>query len=647
MNSIDHFAAEDPERGPASAGKLAWVDLSAGRIEYQDLPEPALRQFLGGRGLNAWLLARHLRRDADPLGPDNVLVFSNGLLTGTAAPSSSRLHVGARSPLTGLLGSSNVGSYVGAALRCAGIQSLVIVGRAPQPVNLWISREGVELRDAAGLWGLDTRAATAALLAGAPGSRLMVIGPAGENLVRYACIVTDTRHAAGRTGMGAVMGAKNLKAIVLAAERAPAAPSGAGHAAIRDYAARIRGAPRYATYARFSNSAFVNWANQAGILATRNSRGVNFAGAERIDGEQLIRYVTRARTCHRCPVHCKAEIEIAGGPYAGTRGERPDIEPIMGLGARCGLDDPEALLYLYNLTTTLGLDTISTAGVLAFAMELYERGIITLQDTDGIALNWGDAGAMQQMMQRIAYRQGFGAILAEGVRRAAQLIGRAAEAYALHSKGLELTGYDPRGGLGTALGYAVSLRGGDFTSIYPVPEYRWSAEEGQAWFGDARAVDRLSPAGKGRLVRRTMIVSATLDALGLCKVPALSVVGDFSLTGEATLTSALTGWNLSADDLALAGERVVTLEKLLNLRLGAGRADDDLPDRFTEEPVLDAGPTRGMTVDIQPMRRDFYNAMGWDREGTPTPATLARLGLEADWPDEENTPTAPPAPETA
>ena len=609
------------------------VDLTTGSLAQEEIPEAVSRQYLGGRGINAWLLARLLGRGVDPFGPENILVFSAGLLTGSEAPSSSRLHVGALSPLTGLLGSSNVGGHFGAALRSAGIQTLAIRGRAEHPVMIWIDGGRVEVRAADHLWGLDSRAVVDALQAElGKKTRLMVIGPGGENLVRYACITTDTHHAAGRTGMGAVMGAKDLKAIAVSGVRSgpTVSPSSRERVdeAVHEYIERIRTAPRFDTYSRLSNSAFVNWANESGLLATRNYRQVTYDGAGRIDGSQLMEYVTRSRTCYRCPVHCKAEIEIKEGRYGGTRGERPDIEPIVNLGSKCGVDDPEAVLYLYNLTGTLGLDTISTAGVLAFAMDLYERGILSAGDTDGIPLTWGNAEAMDAMMVRIAHRQGFGAVLAEGVRRAAQIIGRGAAAYAYHSKGMELTAYDARGGMGTALGYAVSNRGGDFTSVYAVPEYRWTPEQGREWFGTEQAVDRLSTEGKGQLVRRTMIVSAVLDALGLCKVPVLSVVGDYSLQHEAVLASVLTGWNVTAGELALAGERIVNLERLFNLGQGSTREDDDLPDHFTEDPVSDPGPTQGMTVDIQRMVRDFYAAMGWDEDGRPTPEKLAELGLE-------------------
>ncbi|MDY7078976.1 MAG: aldehyde ferredoxin oxidoreductase family protein [Chloroflexota bacterium] len=623
--------------------KLLIVNLTTGEIKWTELPETLVRQFLGGRGINACLLARYVGPTTDPLGPENVLVLSCGLLTGTQAPASSRLHLGARSPLTGLLGSSNVGGHFGAELRAAGVQALLIQGHAQCPVTLRIEGDQVELLDAAHLWGLDSRTVAGLLQAElGRGVKLAVIGVGGENQVRYACVMTGDRHAAGRTGLGAVMGSKNLKAIAVrrgkrrseyqGPAKGPRDEDEKGEEAIRllvrDYVDRIRTAPRYETYARFSNSAFVKWADESGLLATRNYQHVRFEGVERIDGERLIEYVTRPRSCHRCPVHCKAEIEIREGRYGGARGERPDIEPIVNLGAKCGLDDPEAVLYLYNLAGTLGIDAISTGGVLAFAMELYERGILSPEDTDGIELTWGNAEAMEAMMRRISQREGFGTVLAEGVRRAAQMIGQGAEAYAYHSKGLELTAYDPRGGMGTALGYAVSTRGGDFTSVYAVPEYRWEPEQGREWFGTEKAADRLSTEGKGRLVKRTMIVSAVLDALGICKVPVLSVVGDYSLENEAALTAALTGWDMDADELALVGERIINLERLFNLRHGASREDDDLPDRFTEERVSDPGPTQGMTVEIRRMVGDFYAAMGWDEEGHPTLDKLDELDLE-------------------
>ena len=617
-------------------GRLLTVDLTSREVEaavplalqsWGERGEELAHKFLGGRGLNAWQLLEHVGPGTDPLGPENVLILSCGLLTGTQAPASSRLHIGARSPLTGLLGSSNVGGHFGAELRAAGFQSLLIRGRAERPVALWLHGDKVEIRDADDLWGLDAWTTQSRLQEelGEARAKIMAIGPGGENGVLYACIMAGRGHAAGRTGMGAVMGSKNLKAIAVR-KTSEVSKDFRSLKLVKQYIKQIRSAPRYDTFARYSNSAYVTWARDEGLLSTRNYRQTQFEGAERIDGSQMIKYVTRSRSCHRCPVHCKAELKVPSGRFA-IEGDRPDIEPIVALGSKCGLDDVEALLYLYNLAGQLGIDVISTGGVLAFAMELYERGILTDDDTGGVALTWGNAEAMETVMRQIARREGLGAVLAEGVQRAAQIIGRGAEQYAFHSKGLELTAYDPRGAMGTALGYAVSTRGADFTSVYAIPEYRWDAAQGREVFGTEKAVDRLSIEGKGALVKRSMIVSAILDSLGLCKVPILSVVGDFSLENEAALASALSGWPLTAADLLTIGERILNAERLFNLRHGATRDDDDLPDRFTEEP-LPNGPTQGMTAAIQPMVRDFYAVMGWDTDGQPTREKLRELELE-------------------
>jgi len=509
---------------------------------------------------------------------------------------------------------------------------VLIRGRADGPVALWLHGSKVEIRNADDLWGEDAWVAQSRLqdTLAEPRAKILAIGPGGENGVRYACIMTDRGHAVGRTGMGAVMGSKNLKAIAVRKTSEVSKDfrslDEATRALVQQYIGQIRNAPRYDTYARYSNSAYVTWARDEGLLSTRNYRQTQFEGADQIDGRQMIQYVTRSRSCYRCPVHCKADVEVHSGRFA-IEGDRPDIEPIVALGSKCGLDDVEALLYLYNLAGQLGIDVISTGGILAFAMELYERDILTEEDTGGVALTWGNAEAMETVMRQIARREGLGDVLAEGVQRAAEIIGRGAEQYAFHSKGLELTAYDPRGAMGTALGYAVSTRGADFTSVYATPEYRWDAAQGREVFGTEKAVDRLSIEGKGALVKRSMIVSAILDSLGLCKVPILSVMGDFSLENEAALASALSGWPLAAADLLTIGERILNVERLFNLRHGATAADDDLPDRFTEEPLPD-GPTRGMTVAIQPMVRDFYAAMGWDADGQPTPVKLQELGLE-------------------
>jgi aldehyde:ferredoxin oxidoreductase len=297
-------------------------------------------------------------------------------------------------------------------------------------------------------------------------------------------------------------------------------------------------------------------------------------------------------------------------------GERPDIEPLMAFGARIGVDDPEAVFFLYNLTNEFGLDAISTGGVLGFAMELYEQGIIDAQDTDGLAMHWGDVDAAVTLIHKIARREGCGAVFAEGVRGAAQRIGRGSEQFAHHGKGLELPGYEPRSAQGTALAYAISSRGADYANVYPSLEFFWTPEQAQQVLGTEKAVDPRTPEGKAALVRYSAIVSAVLDALGICKVPVLSVLGDFSLESETALVAALTGWDLTTDELFEVGSRILTVERLINLSYGMTVHDDTLPAKFLTQP-LPSGPTEGQTVALDAMRRDFYAAMGWDEDGIP------------------------------
>ncbi len=591
-------------------GDLLTVDLASGGCERQPFRPEVARDWLGGRGLNASILGDRLERHGPSQPGDTAMVWSPGLLTGVGVPFASRLHISGRSPLTGLLGSSNVGGHVGVALRTASVQSLILEGKAPRPSYLVISDTGVWLKEASDLWGRGTRETSRRIREKlGPRARVMSIGPAGEGGVRFACIMSDTGHSAGRTGMGRVMGEKNLKAVAVLMGR-PAKLSGEDRDLVAEYASRVRESSRFETYSRYSNSAYVTWADELGILATRNFRQTSFEDAEKIDGKSLYRYVRHPRACYGCPVHCKAEVRYNYGRNKGLLGERPDIEPIANLGSKCGLGDPQALLYLYNLAGDLGLDAISAGGVLAFAFDLYDRGIITSSDTGGLALEWGDPQTMETLMRGMASQEGFGQVLGEGVLRAARLIGRGAEEHAYHAKGMELPAYDPRGARGTALGYAVSTRGADFSSVYTTPEFRLTPEEGTRAFGSPESVDRFYERGKETLVRKMMAISAVMDSLGICKVPILSILGDYGLSWEADLVSKLANLHLDSKDLFKRGLRILGAEWEFNRKHGAGSGDDHLPPFFAERPV-EGGPTHGLTVDVREMVGDFYRLMGW------------------------------------
>jgi aldehyde:ferredoxin oxidoreductase len=513
-----------------SFGKIIDIDLSEGRIETHAFTKEMVLQDLGGFGYNVRFLYENLHENVDPLGPDNIMVLSLGLLTGTAAPSSSRVHFNALSPLSGLIGSSSVGGFLGSKLRSLDIITLIIRGASHAPVFVNIDGKGVQLMDARGLWGMDTRQTNEKIksMVGDEKAEILTIGTAGENRVRYACIMAGIDHSAGHTGMGTVMGSKKLKAICVRGVTRKGKTTSEAKKIVKEYVESIRSSvSRYRDYSQLGSSGDLRELNQMGILGTRNYRSMQLEGADRIDGRNLKSYVVRNITCPRCTVHCKAEVELKEGKYRGFRGGRPEYETVIDLGALCGLTDPDALMYLSNICNILGMDTISTGSVLAFAMDLYDRGIVTIEETDGIDLTWGNADAMEEMMKNIATRTGFGDTLADGVFRAA------------------------RGMMGTALSYAVSMRGGDFTSVYPIPEFRYTPERAEKEFGTPQVVNRLATAGKGAMVRYCLIVSSIIDSIGICKVPALTIAGNYDLEKETRLIQALTGLELSASVLPL------------------------------------------------------------------------------------------------
>jgi aldehyde:ferredoxin oxidoreductase len=612
-------------------GQIIDVDLSTGVFKFSAFSDTRAQEYLGGRGINVKYIYDNIPPGIDPLGPKNILVFSCGLLTGTAAPASSRMHINAISPLTGLLGSSNAGGGFGPQLRACGIQQLILRGKAPEPVYLWIDGNTVEIRNAKSLWGLNTWETQDHLKKelGSDNLKIMTIGPGGENGTLFGCILTDRDHVAGRTGMGTVMGSKNLKAVVVRGQKSkrPFRSSEKGHEAIERYVRQITNSPHYKDVKKYGGAGYIKWADDLGILATRNYRDYHFEDIEQIDGKQLEKNITRRRGCPRCPIQCKAGLEFHNGRLKDREVVRPEFEGMLALGSKCGLNDLDSLVYLDNLCTRLGIDNISAGSAIAFVMDLYDRGIIDSGDTGGIDLSWGNGAAMETLIKQMVSGEGFGAILAKGVRRAAQLIGRGAELYAPHVKGLELSGYHPGNIMGTALGYAVASRGADFNDIYATMEYKWLPKEEIEELGSPRAADLKSIQGKAELVRRSMIIGVVLDSLGLCKLPALCLICAYDLVAEAELATALLGETVDASKLISAGERIVNLERLFNLKHGASHADDRLPDMFFEK-EYNAGERPSKPYEwMEPMKKEFYNVMGWDDKGQPTEEKIAELGI--------------------
>ena len=607
-------------------GQILHVNLAVKKCFLEPLPQDVVHSFVGGRGFNVWYLFNHLPVNTDPLSLENILILSCGVLTGSSAPTASRLHLNALSPLTGILGSSNVGGYAGAWLRSCGIHSIVIKSKASHPVYLYITENNIEIMDAQFLWGLDTLETQIEIKKQLENTRvkILAIGPGGENGARFACIMADKDHAAGRTGMGAVMGAKNLKAVVIArgSQKPFPADSPAARDAVKKYVLKIKNSANYKMFSEYGGAGYVKWAHEMGIMGAKNYRQTRFAHIDQVDGKRLKKNVVRSSGCFRCPVQCKADLEFRNGESGVWKATRPEFEPMINLGARCGVSDLETIVRLDNLCSRLGLDSTSTAAAIAFAMDLYERGILTPKNVGELDLSWGNGESMEVLIRQMAAGIGFGKILAQGVRRAAAIIGNGADNYAAHTKGLELTAYHPGAILGTALGYAISSRGGDYNNVYACIEYGWSQDKATKEFGTPEAVDIQKAGGKGRLVRLSVLVNIILDCLGLCKVPALSLLGAFDLKYEAELTTTLTQRRISAQDLFRAGERIAALERLFNLRHSPANSVDRLPSMFFKD------KNQPLTREsLSRMIGEFYEAMGWDEAGHPTVEKLNELGI--------------------
>lgn len=610
-------------------GRVLRVDLSTGNLAVHEPPPSFYRQHVGGRSLIASYLLRETRPGIDPLGPDNVLVFAPGVITGAPVSGAGRHAVGAKSPLTGGIASAEAGGYWGAELKRGGFDAVVIRGQSPRPVYLWIHDGTAQLCDATDLWGLTTGDAHEALEHSLDDSRIRtsIIGPAGERLVRYANVVVDLSHFAGRGGLGAVMGSKRLKAVAVRA------PAGRGHMRLAQpeavqKVARWVGAnlELVADLHDTGTAGGVVPLSEMGGLPTRNFRQGQFPGAEAISGERMRDTILVGRgTCYACAVRCKRVVE-SHEPYPIPRKYGgPEYETLAAFGSNCGIDDLPALAYANALCAAYGLDTISAGGAIAFAMECFEAGLITAGDTGGVELRFGEPEAMLWALMSILNREGLGDLLAEGVRRAAESVGGGAGEFALHVKGQELPLHEPRLKHGMGLGYAVSPTGADHQ--HNMHDTGFATETGDLRlvreFGDFAPLppDDLSEA-KARMLVRYGNWRHLRDCLLLCNfVP-------YDVGHVVEIVRAVTGWEVDKWELLRAGERAATLARHYNVREGFGALDDALPARFCS-PFAD-GPLAGVAVDsraLETTRLTYYREMGWDAEGRPTAGRLAELGL--------------------
>ena len=596
-------------------GQLLNIDLSSDQCSFSAFPETAL-EYIGGRGFNIWYLYHHLAPKTEPLAPENILLMSCGLLTGSSAPTSSRLHINALSPLTGILGSSNIGGYAGAWLRSCNIASVIITGKSQKPVFLYIDSNGARLEDASHLWGHDTFETQEMIKQSHNDKKLKIltIGPGGESKVRFGAIITERDHAAGRTGMGSVMGSKNLKAIVISkgSHKHFHAITPLQKKAVNSYVSQIKNSKEFDFFSKYGGAGYVKWVNDLGVMGSKNYSKIGTRHIEKIDGRQLDKNIVRSSGCFRCPVQCKADLKLDGQKKEELF-TRPEFEPVLNLGPKCGLEDLSKIIKLDNLCSRLGIDITSAASVIAFAMDLFEKKILPDNLIGDLDLSWGNAETMEKLIYQMVEAKGLGKILSQGVRKAAQLIGTGASKYAAHIKGLELTAYHPAAIMGTALGYAVSSRGGDYNNVYASLEYSWTKEEAIKEFGTHEAVNIKSICAKGLVIKKAVTTNILVDCLGLCKVPVLSLLKSFNLEKEVRLINGLTGLNLSKKDLFDAGQKIASLEKLFNICHEKGDIKDKLPEMF-----MNKESDQGLTLkNFEAMLQEYYTAMGWDKKGIP------------------------------
>lgn len=605
-------------------GAVLQVDLTEGVVRQEPLDEAFSRTYIGGRGFTSRLQYNLIPRDVDPLGPENVLIIAPGALTGTSAPSAARFVVAARSPLTGILGDANSGGFFGAVLKRAGYSLVLIYGRSARPVYLRIDDDEVALCDAGHLWGKEVHDAVDAIQQQeGRGFRVAAIGPAGENLVRIASVMADKEHAAARTGLGAVMGSKHLKAIAVRSRQDyPYRDPTAFKASVEELR-EIERTDRRAQdlRARGTLGTLMDHHSAIGAMNTRNYQFGQFEGKEKVDHEALAaEYLVRPTGCYGCSLKCDRYSVVKEGEFAGVKVDGPEYSTAVALGSGLGIDNIAAILKGNDLANRYGLDTIDLGGVMAFSMELYQRGILSKEEADGLDLEWGNYHTMLELVRRIAYREGpFADLLAHGVHVAAQEIGRGAERYAVHVKGMTPAPLDARPVQVYNFRYAVGPRGADHLRI--------SAPGGYA-------LDQLPIFEAAEKLRYWQGVVAIPDLMGVCKfaytyyTETPDVALHRTLDVIPALYTAATGFDLTKEQLLETAARVTNVERAHNCRLGLTAADDTLPPRFTEDPMPE-GPSKGKVYDIlEPMKEAWYTVQGWDpKTGIPKRETLETLGL--------------------
>jgi len=608
-------------------GKILEVDLKAGTLKDIVISKDDYRKYLGGSGLAAKMLYGELDTDVDPLDERNPVAIMAGLLTGTIAPASSRHVMCARSPLTGIWDESAAGGYWGAMFRRTGYDGIIIRNKSEKPVYLWITDEKSELRDASHLWGKDTYESDEVLRTETENkAKTACIGPAGEKMVRFASVTHEGNesHSAGRGGIGAIWGSKNLKAIVVFGKKKIEIYNREKMTSdIKSDAEQIKELSVGMT--AFGTAGGVVGVESWGDLPIKNWQLGSFAeGAQKITGQTTLTpemYLDKHHTCHACPIRCGKSVKIDEGPYAGLRSNKPEYETLAGFGSNCMNDNWEVIAVANDKCNRYGIDTISTSGCVAFAMECYEHGIITDDDTLGLPMEWGSADAIIGMVDLIAERKGIGDLLAEGSARAAEELGGLAPEFVVDSKGMELACHDPRAFTSMAVNYATAVRGGCHLEALTYFYGRGKHLDDLRYLNEPRYNHGYE--GSARLCYDFQNYMGIFNPLGLCKFLFPAEVGPKMIS---RWISNITGWDMDMDELMTTAERIFNLKRMYNFKLGISRKDDTLSPRILAEPRPD-GWARGVVPYLGKMLSEYYQLRGWTKLGVPTVETLDKLGL--------------------
>jgi len=610
-------------------GRILRINLTSKTAQEEKLPLEVAQNFIGGAGLGIKYLFDEVKPGTDALGQDNKLIFAPGPFTGTPTPCASRMAVVGKSPLTGAIGTALTGGYFPAELKFAGWDAIILEGKSDKPTWISIKDSTVKFHDATGIWGTMTFDCQQMVKDDLKdqNTRVMCIGPAGERLSKLACIINE-RRAAGRKGLGAVMGSKNLKAIAVRGTGTVTIASEEKYKTARtEMLKTMKESPvLYSAFSPAGTPMVVDLTGALGILSAKNwSATGEFVPVDQLGLDAQNTRKIGKEHCYDCPVGCSQMKLARSGPYAGILTEGPEFETIYSFGTETGVANLDAVIAADRLADELGLDSISAGVTIGFAMELFEKGILTTSDTGGIDLKFGNDKAMMDVLRMMAFREGIGDILSDGTKAAAHKIGKGSDKFAMNIKGLEMPAYDVRGAKAHGLNYATAYTGADhnkgyaFQEIFGIP-VPWE-------------VDRLAIEGKGKLTKWNQDVRAvTCDCATMCAFILDTALPATSTQNTAALMEAITGLSFTADEVQRVGERLNNLAKAFNMREGFTRADDTFPERLMTEPLKDGG-SKGQLIskdDLKKMLDEYYTERGWDTQtGVPTRAKLEELGLGA------------------